>query len=150
MNVIGTVFSGKGKEGDFEWQINSGKYEDALFIFNEDESRAKWKKAGRGNAVIRKYNKYAVDKPRSVGVLTGTKAGGYSELTEAIKSKIDECIKEIKDTIQRYGYKTIYYSSKTKNGLLGTSIFQVDEKVLLYITQELKNLSSFCASTLTK
>jgi hypothetical protein len=141
MKVIGTVFSGKGKEGDFEWQIKSGEYEDSLFIFNEDESRVKWKKAGKGNAVIRKYNKYAVDKPRAVGVFTGTKDGGYTELTDDIKSKIDGCIKEIRDTIEKYGYKKIYYSAKSPDGLLGTSIFHVDKKVLLYITQQLVMLS---------
>ena len=141
MQVIGTVFSGKGKEGDFEWQIKSGFYEDSLFVFNEDESRVKWKKAGRGNAVIRKYNKYAVDKPRSVGVFTGTKVGGYTELTDDVKSKIDGCIKDVKDIAEKFGYTRIFYSAKTPNGLLGTSIFQVDEKVLMYITQQLTSLA---------
>jgi hypothetical protein len=140
MKVIGTVFNGKNKEGDFEWQIKSGTYEDSLFIFNEDESRATWKKAGRGNAVIRKYNRYAVEKPRAVGVFTGTKAGGYTALTDGVRSKIDGCIKEIRDTIKRYGYTSVYYSAKTRDGLLGTSIFQVDEKVLEYITQQLQSL----------
>jgi len=62
VQIIGTVFYKKGQEGDFDWQIQSGRYEHAPFLFNEDESRAKWKKAGTGNAVIRKYNKYALSK----------------------------------------------------------------------------------------
>ena len=34
MEIIGTVFKKKGEYGDFEWQIESGKYEDSLFLFN--------------------------------------------------------------------------------------------------------------------
>jgi len=70
-------------------------------------------------------------------VFTGTKADGYTELTDDVKLKIDGCIKEIKETVEKYGYKKIYYSAKKPNGLLGTSIFQVDKQVLLYITQQL-------------
>ena len=137
LEVIGSVFTKKGIEGDFEWQIQSGKYDECLFIFNEDESRIKWKKAGAGNAVIRKYNKYAVARPRAVGMLTGNKHGGYTEFTPEIKEKIDSCIEEIKYIFANYGYTTLYYSAKTPNGLLGTSIFQVHPDVLQYITKEL-------------
>lgn len=140
IQLIGTVFSKKGQEGDFDWQIQSGRYEHALFLFNEDESRAKWKKAGTGNAVIRKYNKYALSKPRSTGILTGTKDGGYPALTDAVRAKIDECIVEIKRIVNEYGYTTIYYSAKTPNGLLGTSIFQVHPDVIQYITEKLHSL----------
>jgi hypothetical protein len=140
MKVIGTVFVRKNCVGDFEWMIESGDYENALFIFNEDEWRQKWKKAGLGNAVIRKYNKYAVLKPRSVGVLTGTKFGGYEELNYEIKGAIDECMEDIIYTIKKYNYDTIYYSSEIPNGLLGTSIFNVNKDVLEYITTQLHGL----------
>ena len=64
---IGTQFFGKGKYGDFEYMIQSGDYEDSLFIFNDDEYRNKWKRATKGNSVIRKFNKYAnPEKPRAV------------------------------------------------------------------------------------
>jgi len=140
ITVIGTVFTKKGQVGDFDWQIKTG-YDHALFLFNEDESRIKWKKAGAGNAVIRKYNKYAIQKPRSTGILTGTKDGGYSALTDTVIHKIDECMEEIKRIVKEYGYTTIYYSAKTPNGILGTSIFQVHPDVLEYITTSLHNLS---------
>jgi hypothetical protein len=140
VQIIGTVFTKKGQEGDFDWQIQSGRYEHALFLFNEDESRAKWKKAGAGNAVIRKYNKYAVSKPRSTGILTGTKEGGYPALTAEIRAKIDACFIEVKRIVEEYGYTTIYYSAKTPNGPLGTSIFQVHPTVIEYITEKLHTL----------
>lgn len=142
MNVIGTVFTKRGIEGDFDWMIRSGHYENALFLFNEDETRQHWIKAGQGNAVIRKYNPYAMNRPRSVGILTGNRLGGYTELTPEVKDKIDACFHTVHEVCQRHGYTTIYYSAVEPNGLLGTSIFQVDPAVLEYITQKIKNLGA--------
>lgn len=93
------------------------------------------KKAGTGNAVIRKYNKYAIpEKPRSHGIVTG-KEKGYESLTDDVKKAIDVSINETKEIIKKYQYKKVYYSAKTPNGLIGTSIY-----VLSYITEQLKNL----------
>lgn len=146
VEVIGTVYKGKNKEGDFDWHIRSGLYEDSLFIYNDDEKRRKWKKAGMGNAVIRKYNKYALDlddkndKPRSAGIVTGKGDSVYPKLTEDVKNIIDDCVKDIEEIVKKYGYKKVYYSASTPNGLLGTSIFQVGDDVLEYITKKLRDL----------
>ena len=139
MNIIGTVYSKKGQEGDFDWQIKSGLYEDALFLFNDDEKRHHWKKAGTGNAVIRKYNQHAISKPRSHGIVTGDIIG-YTSLTSHAKTQIDKCIQETKKIIQEHGYTRIFYSAATPNGLLGTSIFQIGEDVREYITQQIRTL----------
>ena len=139
LQILGTVYKKKGQEGDFEWQITSGEYEDALFLFNDDEKRHHWKKAGTGNAVIRKYNKHSLSTPRSHGIVTG-KEKGYESLTAEVKTKIDECINEVKQIIQTYGYKKVYYSAATPNGLLGTSIFQVGMDVREYITNQIRTL----------
>jgi len=95
VEVIGTVYKKQGQEGDFEWHIKSGMYEDSLFLFNDDEKRHKWKKAGRGNAVIRKYNKHALDKPRSHGIVTG-KEKGYECLSDEVKKAIDDVLSKQK------------------------------------------------------
>jgi hypothetical protein len=140
--VIGTVYTKKGREGDFDWHIQSGNFEHALFLFNDDEKRHHWKKAGTGNAVIRKYNKHACPgRPRSAGIVTGSGDTGYSELNKETQEKIDACFKEIRDIIKEQKYTTIYYSAKTPNGILGTSIFQVDQKVLEYITEQIHGLA---------
>lgn len=139
VQIIGTVFGGKGKFGDFDWQIQSGQYEDSLFLFNDDEKRNKWKKAGRGNAVIRKYNKYGLAKPRSCGIITGNDVG-YTDLTAENKAIIDRCFEEVKEILQIHGYKKVYYSAQTENGRLGTSIFIVGDDVIEYITTQIKSL----------
>jgi len=139
IKTIGTVYKKKNQVGDFDWHIKSGLYdEDSLFLFN-DEKRNKWKKAGMGNAVIRKYNKYALEKPRSCGIITG-KDVGYSQLTDDVKRTIDQCFEEIKEIIHKYNYKKVYYSAETPNGILGTSIFKVGEDVISYITTQIKAL----------
>ena len=139
MEHIGTVYSKKGQVGDFDWQIRSGQYEDALFLFNDDVKRHGWKKAGTGNAIIRKYNKHALSKPRSHGIIIGNEKG-FESLTDEVKVIIDKCFEEVKQIIREHRYKTIYYSASTPNGMLGTSIFQVGEDVCSYITQQFKNL----------
>jgi len=139
MQHIGTVYSKKGQVGDFDWQIRSGLYEDALFLFNDDVKRHGWKKAGTGNAIIRKYNKHALSKPRSHGIITGNEKG-FESLTEEAKRIIDKCFEEAKWIIQEHNYTTIYYSASTPNGLLGTSIFQIGEDVRTYITEQIKKI----------
>ena len=140
VTVIGTVFGGRHKVGDFDFMIKSGNYDDCLFLFNDDVKRNKWKKAGKGNAIIRKYNKYANPQtPRSVGIVTGhTK--GFASLTDEVRSLIDTNLKEVVKTIQSMQYRKVYYSAKTPNGLLGTGIFKVGKDVLEYITRQIHEL----------
>lgn len=143
IEVIGTVYNGKNKEGDFDWHIRSGKYEDALFIYNDDEQRRRWKKAGMGNAVIRKYNKYALDVPRSAGIVTGKGSSGYDFLRDDVKAQIDDCIADIKEIIQQHGYKKVYYSATSADDdTIGTSIFKVGDDVRKYITNQIKSLEN--------
>jgi len=144
MEVIGTVFAGVGKIGDFKWQILCGDYNDALFIFNDDEMRNKTPHATDGNAIIRQYNKYGCPtRPRSVGIVTGTGHIGYKQFDEETKQSIDACIAEVKEIIKDFAYTKIYYSAKEPGGILGTSIFNVDDDVLDYITKEIHALRDF-------
>ena len=140
VTVIGTVFGGRHKVGDFDWMIKSGNYDDSLFIFNDDVKRNKWKTGGKGNSIIRKYNKYANPRnPKSVGIVTGRKKG-FTSLTDEVRSRIDKNLKEVVKTIQSMQYRKVYYSAKTPKGLLGTGIFKVGKDVLEYITHQIHEL----------
>jgi hypothetical protein len=141
LSVIGTVFKKRGVEGDFDWMIRSGKYNDSLFIYNDDEMRQHWKKAGTGNAVIRKYNRYALERPFSAGIVTGSGSSGYSVLNDEVRQRIDGCFSVIRELCERHAYKKIYYSASVPNGTLGTSIFVVVPDVLKYITNKLHALA---------
>ncbi len=142
VNLIGTIFSGSNKFGDFNWMIQQEEFDNSLFIFNDNEEHHNTNIKGGGNAVIRCFNKYSnLDKPRSAGVITGTlQDGGYSYFTIDIMQKITECFDEIKYLINKYNYNTIYYSSDLE-GRIGTSIFNVDTKVIDFITFNLHSLT---------
>ena len=119
--------------------INSGNYEDSLFIFNDDETNHNTNKRGKGNAIIRTYNKYGIGKPNSAGINTDGHTG-YTKLDESTKTSIDKCLDEIKELIVKYKYKNVYYSADKDGYTLGTSIFKVNKDVIDYITSEIHKL----------
>ena len=117
--------------------------DDALFIFNDNEEYNQSCVRGGGNAIIRKYNKHSsLDRPRSVGIPTGTlEDGGYEKLTQKVKRIVDNSIEEIKYLLSNFKYKRLFFSSDN-NGKLGTKIFVVDENVINYITKQIYSLTS--------
>ena len=143
LQIFGLKFVKSGQFGDFDWMSKQNEHSDSLFIFNDNEEYHNTCKNGIGNAVMRKYNKYSnLTKPKSAGIPTGTlKNGGYQILNTHAKQQIDNAFDEIIDLVVKYKYKQIYYSSEF-DGKLGTSIFDVNEKVVKYITHKLFTLST--------
>ncbi len=149
MKVIGSIFVGGGRDGDFNLMITQGQYQDALFIFNDNEQQYQEHRdkpgdptgtgcvSGGGNAVIRPYQ--CQSPPRAAGIPTGP---NYNTLTPAVKQIIDEAIATIKSIAVKEGYNRIIYSAKSINGDLGTAIFHVGDDVKNYIVDRLKSLES--------
>lgn len=130
--------------GDFNWMIKQSEYSDVLFIYNDDIENKESYKKGKGNAIIRPYNKYntKIVKPRSAGIPTGSlKDKGFKKLDFEVKEIIDNAIQIIKDLIEKYKYKTVMYSGK-KDGTIGTNLFVINQEVKDYITQQIQNLSN--------
>ncbi len=142
LQIIGIKFRTRNAYGDFYWMSQQDKYSGSLFIFNDNEEYHGTNRKGAGNAIMRMFNKYStIMPPLSAGIPTGTLAdGGYQNFTPNIKNIIDNSIKEIIELIQKYKYHTIYFSSEM-DGRLGTSIFQVNPKIIEYITSCIYNLS---------
>lgn len=146
VKIIGIIYKNRNEFGDFNFMINSGEYENCLFIYNDNEENYYNKTCykGKGNAIIRMYNKYSEYKenPYSAGIPTGSlKYKGYNELNERNKKIIDDCIDDIQEIIKKNNKKTIYYSVNDKNGILGTNLFNVNNTVLEYITYKIFDLS---------
>lgn len=141
VKVIGTIYQGNNKLGDFNWMIKQPEFKNCLFIFNDNVEYHMSNRKGAGNAIIRQYNKHSnLEKPMSAGISTGTLSqGGFDELSEEVKTLIDDCINEIKELIVKYKYETVYFSAD-KNGKLGTSIFEVNKDVIDYITEKIMML----------
>lgn len=142
VKIIGTIYEGRGKYGDFEYMIEQDEYNNSLFIFNDNIEDHFTDRMGGGNAVIRPYNKYGeLDIPKSAGIPTGSlDYGGFQELSPEVKFIIKSSIQEIKDLIVKYNYKTIYYSQDKNTKKIGTSIFNVNEDVINYIDNKINKL----------
>lgn len=119
-------------------------YDGSLFIFNDNVQDHETSRRGAGNAIIRPYNKYGCEYPRSAGIPTGYYRGygqGFKKLTPRVKAIIDSAILEIRDLIDEYEYDTIYFSAKPAvNGdrpLLGTATFVIGDNVKQYMTWEI-------------
>lgn len=149
IELIGSVFRGPGREGDFGWMIGRPEYADALFVFNDNEEQflahlrnpedAAGCSAGGGNAVIRPWQ--CREPPRAAGIPTGSLAnGGYRQLSKDARTYIDEALVRIRNLIDVQGYHRVYYSAEHEGGALGTGIFDVDEGVKRYIMTRLREL----------
>jgi hypothetical protein len=133
LKVTGVVFSGSQKYGDFNWMIAQDQYQDALFIFNDNEEHYKAPRedpmssygctAGGGNAIIRPYQCKA--KQRSAGIPTGP---NYTSLTPQVQHVIDEAVAKIRAIAIEEGYDQICYNADS-DGNLGTNIFAPGEDV---------------------
>jgi hypothetical protein len=149
--VIASQFHGRNKDGDFNYMIMRDMDMEVdpltLYIYNDNTESyySHGYRAGAGNAIIRQYNQFnpKMLRPFSAGIPTGSlENGGFEELSQEAIHVINGSIKLIEKIIKEYSIKTVYYSTNDKSGLLGKALFDVDEDVLLYITDKLKKLSS--------
>ncbi len=150
VQVIGLVFSGVKKEGDFNWMAQQIQYADALFVFNDNAEQFLHHRAaptdtsgpgctpGGGNAIIRPLQ--CQTPPRAAGIPTGSHGRGFDTLDTTAKELIDQAIASIEQVVRQYGYKRIFYSAQDASGILGTGIFRVGHDVKQYITDRLKGL----------
>lgn len=107
MQVIPNMFHRPGEDGDFGWMIEQSEYDDALFIFNDNQEQfldylksaapgSTGCTAGMNNAVIRPYQ--CLNPPRAAGVPTGSNGEGYSGLTPEVKRVIGAAFGVIRET----------------------------------------------------
>lgn len=148
--VLGVIFSGANKDGDFNWMARQPQYADTLFIFNDNAEQFLQHLAaptdrngpgctpGGGNAVIRPLQ--CQTPPRALGIPTGAYGMGFDTLDNTAKELIDQAIANIEQVVRQYGYKRIIYSAQDASGMLGTGIFRVGTDVKQYITDRLKAL----------
>ena len=148
MQVVGSVFQGRGRPGDFAWMIEQPDWSDALFVFNDNEEQFRAYQRdpadprgctrGGGNAAIRPYR--CADPPRAAGVPTGAGGAGYGSLTDAVRDVIDDAVAVVRSVAESAGYERIVYSAADDSGRLGTGIFEVGEDVKAYIVERLRGL----------
>ena len=149
MELIGSVFDGRGRAGDFAWMIEQPDYDDALFVFNDNEAQFRAHQAhvagagacgaSAGNAVIRPYQ--CQDPPRAAGIPTGDH-GGFPRLTDGARQAIDDALAAIQTVLASGRYRRVIYSAADESGALGTGIFVVGDDVKRYIVDGLRRVTS--------
>lgn len=151
IQIIASKFNGRGIKGDFNYMIRQDMELETdpltLYIYNDNTESyySQNYKMGAGNAIIRQYNQFnpKIQRPFSAGIPTGSlEHGGFDDLTHEAVQVINGSIKLIEKLIKKHSIKTIYYSTNDKSGLLGKSLFDVDDTVLMYITDKLKKMST--------
>lgn len=143
IQITGIKFVKPNQYGDFNWMCKQEEFANSLFIFNDNTEFHNTNRTGAGNAIMRKYNKYSnLPVPLSAGIPTGSlQFGGFDEFNKNVKQIIDNSINEIIELIQHFNYDHLYYSAEL-TGEIGTSIFEVDKKVIKYISHKIFNLTN--------
>ena len=141
--VIASVFSAPGCDGDFFWMSRQAEHEKTLFIFNDNEEQfqafVRGERSGittgGGNAGIRPLR--GLKPQRAAGVPTGSRGRGYPRLDEATKKVIDEALAVIQQLLNSGEYERLIFSKDKSSPTLGTGIFLVAEDVKKYIYDSL-------------
>lgn len=151
VRVIGCIFTGLGKYGDFSYMIQQPEFSDTLFVFNDNEEQfCSYMNGDRtgiactrggGNAIIRPYQCLTI--PRAVGIPTGVAGKGYEQLDSRVCKIIDQAIERIKNLISSGFYSEIMFSKDSDRETLGTGIFNPCDDVKNYIYEKLIGINQF-------
>ena len=150
--VVGKLYTGKDKDGDFKWMVKQKQYGDTLFLIAENflDSLLDDAEPGGGTAVLRMKCPQRVaqgETPRAVGVPTGWSlaSSGFGQLTCDIKQVIDLSLDRIALTLDQYPeFKRLMYSCDEKApNLLGVKIFKdtLNPKVQEYISTQVQEIA---------
>ena len=158
--VVGKLYTGKGKDGDFKWMIKQKEYNDTLFLIAENflDSLLDDSVAVGGTAVLRMRCPQRVAEgttPRAVGVPTGWSltSSGFRDMDNYVKTVIDLSLDRIAIVLDRHPeFKRLMYSCDEKvPKLLGVKIFKdtLNPKVQEYISEQIHGIATRVPSAQT-
>ena len=151
--VVGKIYAGKDRDGDFKWMVKQKQYSDALFLIAENflDSLLEDAGAGGGTAVLRPKCPQRVakgDTPRAVGVPTGWSltASGFPQMDNYVKTVIDVSLDRIALVLDQHPqFKRLIYSCDAKApNLLGVKIFEdtLNPSVREYISEQIHDIAN--------
>ena len=108
-----------------------------LFIFNDNEEQFPHGIVrGGGNACVRPLRRSLP--PRAAGIPTGSKGRGYATLTPSVRAIIDAAFAIIDWLVLTGNYDRVRYCRGSTPNSLGSSIFEVGDGVMAYISKQIK------------
>lgn len=143
IQLVPSVFTFRGRPGDYEYERELKGNENALFIFNDNVEDMSTDKQGGGNA---RFRPWAFERwPRAVGIPTGSKGLGFARLHERIKNHtakfyIDIGLDKLDKLLDTGDYNKVFYSAND-DGTLGARIFIISKDIKLYIVNNIKAIT---------
>ena len=119
IQVSQTIFKGKNKEGDFEWEIKNKIEPRTIYLYLD-----KNEKTSDRDKNIMKYNKTGLY-PRSMSIMIKE----TDTLSIPVKNKINQQMKYITNIIREQNYKKIKYNFRN-----------VNDDIKNYLQHKIKNL----------
>ena len=140
--IKGIVYKNKDEYGDFYWMINTGDYNNVLFIFDDNYEDYDTNIIRNDSSIIRQYNKFGKYKNiHSAGVIMGDLYNnGFGILDIANKELIDKSIENIRDLIIEYKYTEIYFQSD-EYGFIKSNLYYLDNGITNYVSTQLFSLT---------
>jgi len=141
--IKGIVYKNKNEYGDFSWMINTGDYNNVLFIFDDNSEDYETDIIRNDSSIIRQYNKFGkYENVHSAGILMGDfYKNGFTTLNIKNKEIIDISIESIRDLIIEYKYTELYFHSD-EYGFIKSDSYYLDNNIINYISNQLFFLSS--------
>lgn len=146
LRVTGYTFNGRDKLGDIKWMITQPRYKHILFAYNDTQeaySDGSLKTGGKGIAsVMRQYRDLSHDYQACPIPIANTH-GGYTKLTDDVKTVIDLAIDRIATVATHEGspYTEVAYQGGSAGSATGTKYdgedYGASRDVLNYISSRL-------------
>lgn len=142
ISIKGVLYNPRDPNTDFSLMITNPRYDDCLFLFNDNFAHRNFRNPGGGSAKIRPY---AFETPcRAIGISTGwsIEAGGFQSLDDAVKQAIWCCFEHINLVLtQNPKIKRVFFScDRTNSDRIGFSIFSPSRIVADYINQKIRDI----------
>jgi len=142
ISVEGVLYNPRDSNTDFSLMIKNHKYNDCLFLFNDNFLHRNFRNPGGGSAKIRPY---AFEAPcRAIGISTGwsIQSGGFQSLDDTVTQAIWCCFEHINLVLtQNPNIKRVLFPcDHTNSKRIGFSIFSPSRLVADYINQKIREI----------
>jgi ribosome-associated translation inhibitor RaiA len=150
IRVKGLHYHGKDRIGDSEWML---KLQDTgtrfkqrfVYIFNENVKDSDSGIKGGGSASARPWTKKS--NPTALGLPTGwsVESGGFKEMSIHVRKAIDTAFLKLELILQDdQSIQYVFFSCSDDDPTqIGSSIFRINDNVLNYINEKLRNFERY-------
>ena len=157
ISVIGVVFKGRKKDGDFKYMATRPEHANTVFIITENYRDMLFSSEnGGGTAALRSRTWPLSKTPCAVGIPTGwsQEVGGFVSLLPHVKQLVDLGVERVVAHLIEHPHvkKVIYSADETDHSQLGVGIFKstLSDEVRKYISSAIHDIPRRFARVLQK